>query len=357
MSRPSVDTENTEVLVKLRSRPLASRGLIAALIVCITLAVVIYFNRPKRSQASEATAPEPSGEAAVVPIAAPQTTPGPARSLDDAPATRPTDPSTPARPPAPPAGFLAIAVAKRDAGDLLAARDLVNEAVRSRSLNAAELADARAFLGDINQQVFFSSRFFPDDPHCAVHVVQPGESLERIGKQYDIPWELIQRINNIADPRRVRSGQKLKVPLGPLHAVVNKSEFTLDVWIGKPYANGSMFLRSYRVGLGEDNSTPAGQWLVTPGEKLRHPQWTNPRVPGQVIAGGDPKNPLGSRWIALRGIDGNAVGQQSYGIHGTIEPHTIGKMASMGCIRMLNEDVEVLYDLLRDGKSTVEIVE
>jgi hypothetical protein len=335
--------------------------LIAALIVCIALALVIYFNRPQRSQASDTPAPHPVNETVAVPgaasLAEPVITQDPPIAVADAPATRPSDPQVPSRPSPPAAGFLATAATKRDAGELLAARNIVNDAVRSRSLNAADLAEARRFLGEINQQIFFSNRVFPDDPHCAVHVVQPGESLERIGKQYDIPWEMIQRINNIADPRRVRSGQKLKVPLGPIHAVVDKSDFILDVWLGKPYASGSMFLRSYRVGLGEANSTPDGRWLVTPGEKLRNPQWTNPRVPGEVIAGGDPKNPLGTRWIALRGIDGNAVGQQSYGIHGTIEPHTIGKMASMGCIRMLNEDVEVLYDLLRDGKSTVEIVE
>lgn len=349
--------------MKVRTRPQVSGGLMAALAVSIALALLVYFNRTQRSQASDSPS-SPGGDLSVpAPAATPTATPPvaspPPIAIADNPSTRPAQAPTltETRPAAPPAGFLATAASKRDAGDLLAARSLVNEAVRSRSLSVESLNEARKFIGDINQQVFFSSRLFPDDPHCAVHVVQPGESLERIGKQYDIPWEMIARINNISDPRRVRSGQKLKVPLGPLHAVVDKSDFVLDVWLGKPYANGSTMLRSYRVGLGEANSTPVGLWLVTPGEKLRNPQWTNPRVPGEVIAGGDPKNPLGTRWIALQGIGGNAVGQQSYGIHGTIEPQSIGKMASMGCIRMLNEDVEVLYDLLRDGKSTVEIVD
>jgi lipoprotein-anchoring transpeptidase ErfK/SrfK len=73
------------------------------------------------------------------------------------------------------------------------------------------------------------------------------------------------------------------------------------------------------------------------------------------IEADDPKNPLGEFWIGLEGVDGNAVGQESYGIHGTIEPDSIGKMASLGCIRMLNDDVAVLYEMLVEGKSIVVV--
>jgi lipoprotein-anchoring transpeptidase ErfK/SrfK len=57
--------------------------------------------------------------------------------------------------------------------------------------------------------------------------------------------------------------------------------------------------------------------------------------------------------MGLEGTDGQAVGQRSYGIHGTIDPSSIGKQSSMGCIRLKNEDVEVVYKLLMAGKSTV----
>ena len=39
----------------------------------------------------------------------------------------------------------------------------------------------------------------------------------------------------------------------------------------------------------------------------------------------------------------------SYGIHGTWEPEGVGERVSQGCVRMRNEDVEVLYDLLPKG--------
>ena len=55
----------------------------------------------------------------------------------------------------------------------------------------------------------------------------------------------------------------------------------------------------------------------------------------------------------MTGTDGNAIGKQSYGIHGTIDPDSIGKQASMGCIRMKNEDISQVFELLIEGKSTV----
>ena len=50
--------------------------------------------------------------------------------------------------------------------------------------------------------------------------------------------------------------------------------------------------------------------------------------------------------MGLEGIDGDAVGQFGYGVHGTIEPASMGKSVSDGCVRMLAKDVVELYDLV-----------
>jgi lipoprotein-anchoring transpeptidase ErfK/SrfK len=94
--------------------------------------------------------------------------------------------------------------------------------------------------------------------------------------------------------------------------------------------------------------------MVEPQKKLKNPTYYSPRGEG-VISADDPKNPLGEFWIGLAGVDGHAVGKQSYGIHGTIEPDSIGKQASMGCIRMRNEDVAEVFELLVEGRSNVTI--
>jgi hypothetical protein len=43
------------------------------------------------------------------------------------------------------------------------------------------------------------------------------------------------------------------------------------------------------------------------------------------------------------------LGYKGYGIHGTNMPHSIGKAASHGCIRMRNHDVEELFELVQVG--------
>ncbi len=54
-----------------------------------------------------------------------------------------------------------------------------------------------------------------------VHIVQPGENLYRIALRYGVGMEAIIKANNIADPRRIFSGQRLIIPnFDPSPAVV-----------------------------------------------------------------------------------------------------------------------------------------
>lgn len=62
------------------------------------------------------------------------------------------------------------------------------------------------------------------------------------------------------------------------------------------------------------------------------------------IRGGDPKNPLGKRWL---GINARNTPGNTYAIHGNNDSNSIGKYISAGCIRMYNEDVQWLYDEVR----------
>jgi len=62
---------------------------------------------------------------------------------------------------------------------------------------------------------------------------------------------------------------------------------------------------------------------------------------------------LGARWIGLEGLEGEAKGRTGFAIHGTKNPEEIGKAVSRGCIRLYNEDVVLVYDLLMPGVSQV----
>ncbi|MBI1386462.1 MAG: L,D-transpeptidase family protein [Rhizobiales bacterium] len=97
---------------------------------------------------------------------------------------------------------------------------------------------------------------------------------------------------------------------------------------------------SYPIAVPREQSRWAGKMAIT--RKQENPTWTptpemrreNPRLPA-VVAGGDPRNPLGYHALYL--------GSTLYRIHGTDAPWTIGQAVSKGCVRMHNQDVADLY--------------
>src|SRR5947199_10806054 len=98
----------------------------------------------------------------------------------------------------------------------------------------------------------------------------------------------------------MRQGQSLKIFIGPFHAVVTKHLFRMDLYLGNPGGPGSLFITSFPVGLGKDNSTPTGLWLCKSGNKIRHPTYYPPSGSGgPVLQPNDPKNPLAGYWFAI----------------------------------------------------------
>lgn len=224
--------------------------------------------------------------------------------------------------------------------------------LRGSALDHRDADTIRRTLDSVNKSLVFSDRTLNDDPHAEIYVVQNGEYLSSIAKRYHITYQLIEQINNV-DARRIRVGQKLKVIKGPFHVVVTKSAYRMDIYLQE--ADGSMtYVRNFPVGVGKNDSTPIGTWICKPGGKLANPSWTHPHTNKHYPAD-DPKNPIGEHWIALRGTDSNTKGLSGYGIHGTVDPSSIGKQASLGCVRMHTDDVAMVYKLLVDGKSTVHI--
>ncbi|HUB26316.1 MAG TPA: L,D-transpeptidase family protein [Tepidisphaeraceae bacterium] len=251
-------------------------------------------------------------------------------------------------------GPLADGQARVAAGQLLDARSGLNDALQSGHLSSTDVDAARSLLQQINQTLVFSGKAFAGDEYCATYIVRQGDSLAKIAMANDTTWQLLSRINHL-DPRRLRYGAKIKVVKGPFFAVVRKSAYRLDAYLGAlPGKTGSMYVTSFPVGLGKDNSTPTGLWAIGPHAKLKHPTYYPPEG-GDAIDADDPKNPLGGYWIGLTGIDGQALGAESYGIHGTIDPNSIGHQSSMGCIRLRNDDIAMVFDLLVEGKSLVQV--
>lgn len=122
---------------------------------------------------------------------------------------------------------------------------------------------------------------------------------------------------------------------------------------------GGGLARRYGIGVGKAGLAFSGS--ATIGRKAKWPSWRptknmirrDPKKYARYAGGvpGGPNNPLGSRALYLY-----RDGQDTlYRIHGTTEPWTIGKAVSNGCIRMINEHVEDLYERIPVGAQVVVV--
>ena len=251
-------------------------------------------------------------------------------------------------------GPLGLAEGLIGEGRLVEARALLSQALDSGALTASQAADSRQLLGLVNDELVFGPSVYPGDPWAGEYLVKPGDSLSRIvsSENLKVDWRLLQLINGLNRPEHIRAGQTIKVIRGPFHALINKGNHRLDLYMGEGPERA--FVRTYDVGLGAMNSTPLGRFQVRKGSKIVNPTWTNPRT-GEFYPADDPENPIGEYWMGLRGIDDTNVGERSFGIHGTIDPGSIGINSSMGCVRLRDGEIDMIYAVMAEGVSTIDV--
>lgn len=110
--------------------------------------------------------------------------------------------------------------------------------------------------------------------------------------------------------------------------IINKSNNQLA------YYENSKLKKTFTVATGRQASyTPEGKFKVV--NKIVNRPYYKEKIPG-----GDPRNPLGNRWI---GLNARGTWGDTYAIHGNNNPSSIGKYVSSGCIRMYDEEVEWLF--------------
>jgi lipoprotein-anchoring transpeptidase ErfK/SrfK len=201
-----------------------------------------------------------------------------------------------------------------------------------------DLEAAVALMRDIHRRYRWDPRV--EWPHVEL-TVEAGEGLTNVRQRalalrpgVPLSTGLIARANRLSGST-IHPGQVLRIPTEPVTVLVDVSK----KWL--LYRIGPDVVEAWPVGTGaEGKETMLGEFVV--GLKQTDPTWW-PRNK-EPVPFGHPDNPLGTRWLGWR-VPGTE-NDTSFGFHGTWQPDSIGQAASEGCVRMRNEDVEVLFEIL-----------
>ena len=185
---------------------------------------------------------------------------------------------------------------------------VIKVSIKGRQLNLYEDGLlVRSFSVSIGQDnIMLDASSVASEARSTTYQVLPGDTYWKIAKKHRINVFILKSFN-IRQGNLLRAGSTLIIPRSRL------------------------------------NITPLGIFYIT--NKIENPRYFHD---GKDIGPYryDNKNPFGLRWLGLS--------HSEYGIHGTNEPETIGEYSTKGCIRLRNEDVVELFDLVAVG-TPVEI--
>jgi len=216
-------------------------------------------------------------------------------------------------------------------GDKLKAKEAYAQIV-SNYPDYEKIEEIQQKLGDLNIAIILSPA---QTPQTVLYEIKPGDSIGKLSRKYNTPSQLIKIANGLKSDV-IRTGEKLRIWTAPFNVLINKSQNVLFL------KSGEEVLKIYHVSTGKDNITPVGTFKIV--TKIEKPVWF--KAGGAPIPSESPENELGSRWMGFD-VDPH------YGIHGTLHPETIGQQVTAGCVRLKNQDVEELFNILPVGTVVV----
>lgn len=217
-----------------------------------------------------------------------------------------------------------------DRNDLKQAHQLLSKWHGDESLSPADSQKVESLLGQLAGTLIYST----DTQLEPARVVKQNETLETIAKEYNVPWQLLAKINGVAASDQLRPGQQLKVVRGPFAAVVNLHRNELTLEIGGNYAG------TFAVSVPPGTSVGEGQWLVD--QKLEGLQGSFRPSTTQVT---------NDRTIILRDASG-AAGTPSGAMLMIASTAAVGPPGAAS-LRVSPQDAEDLSDILSVGSRVV----
>lgn len=222
-----------------------------------------------------------------------------------------------------------IAQSQIEAGKYHDALATLSVFYRSPDLTPNEHRELLDLLDPLAGRVVYSREHLLEPPY----IVRRNETLANIAQQYNVPMELLQKINGVDTPEVLVPGTELKVVTGPFRAEVNLQGQELTLFLNELYAG------RFPITIGQDPAPIMGDFKIR--EKRADRDYFS--MAGQKIPAGNPANPFGNVWLDL----GREVC-----IHGSpaagVDPHR-------GCISLSPQDADDVYGILSIG-STVRIL-
>lgn len=178
------------------------------------------------------------------------------------------------------------------------------------------------------------------------HVVQPKETFLDIARNYGLGFNEMEDLYPSIDPWIPPAGMEILLPTQWILPLVHDPEIVINVAEMRLYyfRKEKRTVETYPIGVGDLGfETPVGTYKVV--QKRKNPYWYVPKslwkeTTERVVPPG-PENPLGEYWLGLS--------LEAYGIHGTNFPWAIGRLVTLGCIRLYPEHIKTLYGEVNVG--------
>lgn len=236
-------------------------------------------------------------------------------------------PSSPTEPSAT-AGFDAAWEAAQtalDRDELPRAHQMLSQWRGEPGLTPEQNQRVETLLGQLAGSVVYSTEHRLEPPH----LVAAGETLATIAQQYDIPWQLLAKINGVAAANGVQPGQTLKVLRGPFDAQVDLARGEIVLLLDDRYA-GKFPVRVEGTAPGD------GDWRVDQKrlDEVRRPM-VGAVVPTAAAAIREPK-------VVLQSQAGQRV---------ELSASTNPTPGAAGRLTVASNDLADLYDILSVGSS------
>jgi LysM repeat protein len=183
------------------------------------------------------------------------------------------------------------------------------------NLSSDERAKVEGLLSQLAGSVVYSAEHRLEP----AYVVQPGDTLATIAEEYEVPWQLLAKINGVPAVDGVQPGQQLKVIRGPFDAEVDLARGELVLLLDERYAG--------RFPVAVEGQAPAvGEWRV--GQKRLD-------APNQPVIGEGQK-------VVIE----NPTGEQVELSAGPTPP-----LGASGRLTIASRDMADVYDILSVGSS------